>query len=179
MKYPWFKTKTGLVVVQGDLIAAFLADEVNAVAHGINPHVMGSGFAELLREAVQRKHNADLVRATYNANLRPSEFDVVATPFYHDVVFNMVTQPRPGPFASISGVETCLKKVAVNEYTSAVSIPFVGAGIGGLPLAAAFNAIHRSADTFRENYSVLTLWLHEEAAFNRVREYATTEGLTE
>lgn len=176
MRYAWFKTKKGLLVLNGDLIAAFKADEVNVVAHGINPLVMGAGFAELLRLAVHEKHGADLVKSTFNMASQPKEFDVVVTPFYHDMVINMVTQPRPGPFASLSGLERCLSEVAKLPDVPQVDIPFVGAGIGGLPPAAAFNMIDLMAGEFVANHKQLVMWLHEPSMFNRMRDFATTEG---
>ncbi|QGZ16069.1 hypothetical protein Kuja_0780 [Vibrio phage vB_VchM_Kuja] len=160
MENEQFITSKGLVVIKGDLIKAYVNDDVSEIGHGVNCHFVGAGFAALLEEAIYEKHGVNCY--TQFRNERHIVGEVVDQPIFSDVIFHMVTQPQPGPYARLDAIETCLRKIILNRYVSSINIPFIGGGIGGLPADKVLMLLNKMASEFKENQKCLVLWLLPE-----------------
>lgn len=119
-------------VEQGDLFESGLP----ALAHGCNTvGAMGAGIAHGFQRrwpAMYDKYRARCLAGTFVLG------DVL--PWWEDptqpVIFNLATQPRPGRCASLGAVResvtNMLEMVGLFPHVSAVGIPRVGCGLGGL-----------------------------------------------
>lgn len=51
-------------------------------------------------------------------------------------IFNLITQPRPGPYAELHAIEKAIDqaiRLCILHKVNSVAIPKIGAGLGGLP----------------------------------------------
>lgn len=125
-----------LVLQEGDLFASGLP----ALAHGCNCQgVMGAGIAVQFRERWPRMY------AEYRRRCSVGEFrlgDVMmwrdigwAMPFSPVTIFNLATQDRPGPDARLDALTVSVARMlllAGRNGITAVGMPMIGCGIGGL-----------------------------------------------
>lgn len=137
--------------VTGDL---FTTPGLDAIAHGCNcDGVMGAGVA---REIAKRWRD---LAATYAANCRRGAFrlgdawrwDLVPPSLGLRAIYNLATQPHPGPCASLYAIETAVRAMddECRRYPQlgirTVGLPRIGAGIGGLAWADVDASLRRIA----------------------------------
>lgn len=61
-------------------------------------------------------------------------------------IFNLITQPRPGPYADLHAIETAIDQaicLCIAHKISCVAIPKIGSGLGGLPWETVKQVIER------------------------------------
>jgi O-acetyl-ADP-ribose deacetylase (regulator of RNase III) len=115
----------------GDLFEPDL--DVDAIGHGVNCRgVMGAGIAKLFKQNYFDMYWQYAMRCKAGL-LWPGE---VFTWFGGDkVIFNIASQDLPGANAQIGWLSEGLSRVSdlaiANDWT--VALPWIGAGIGGLP----------------------------------------------
>lgn len=116
--------------VVGDL---FEVPDLDAVAHGVNcAGVMGAGIALEFRRRWPAMFDA------YKAECRAGNLrlgDVFSWPVDGRWIYNLATQLRPGPGASIWAIESALRNMlfrAQNVGVRRVGMPRIGCGLGGL-----------------------------------------------
>jgi O-acetyl-ADP-ribose deacetylase (regulator of RNase III) len=120
--------------VQGDLFVNHY--EVQTFAHGCNCRgVMGAGIAAEFKRRYPEMFREYAARCT----ARPRRFspgDVFLwKPPAGPAVFNLATQDRPGPYATVEAIEQSLRamrQLADREGITSIAMPAVGAGVGGL-----------------------------------------------
>lgn len=127
----------GLTMRTGDLFDA----DLPAFAHGCNSlGAMGSRIAFEFR-----RRWPDMYRE-YRHQCVTGRFDPGDTFVWEDrvgrLIYNLATQPRPGPCASLDAIARAANKMvrhAALAGVPAVGLPPIGAGIGGL----AWPDVHR------------------------------------
>lgn len=115
-------------------VADLFEQPAEAYAHGVNcSGVMGAGIAPLFKSRwpemfeVYRQACAD-GSLTVGKVLPWRASDGT-------VIYNLATQDRPGRYASLGALSTCLRKMLAHAETRqvrSVAVPRIGAGIGGL-----------------------------------------------
>jgi len=126
----------------------FQAPEVEAYAHGCNlTGVMGAGIARSFRSRYPRmfKH--------YQALCGADKLQLGDVLVYRDendgrYVFNIMSQPRPGPFANPEAIVEGLRFVrgfveAKDGAIRTVALPAIGTGLGGLESLSMVKKIER------------------------------------
>lgn len=115
----------------GDLFSS----DADALAHGCNCQgVMGAGIAVQFK-----KRDPEMFRQYANAcvmnKLKPGDVFTWSLPFTRPVVFNLMTQPTPGPTAKLEHLRESLT-IAITEAEilklKTIALPRVGCGLGGL-----------------------------------------------
>jgi O-acetyl-ADP-ribose deacetylase (regulator of RNase III) len=115
--------------ITGDLFAL----DLPAIGHGCNCQgVMGAGVAGQMRKRWPVMYNEyrDLCKAGKfrPGNIFPWEADEVC-------IYNLATQDRPGPDASLDAIRTCVREMLIDAEVTGlpqVGVPRLGTGIGGL-----------------------------------------------
>jgi len=104
-----------------------------AISHGCNAKaVMGAGFAL----QIQRRY--PLVYQSYRAACARGEFVLGSCLPVKEgsvLVYNLCTQPFPGPCATVEAIEESMTKMirhAEENQVQVVGFPMIGAGLGGL-----------------------------------------------
>lgn len=118
-----------------------------AVAHGCNLiGVMGRGFALAIHNRWPSCYE-EYRRVCQKRCARLGDVHVWTCPVTPGrVVFNCFTQPRPGPCADPAAVATCLIRVvniAHDRKIDAVTMPWIGCGLGGLQRAEVRGILER------------------------------------
>ena len=115
--------------VEGDLFALGLP----AIGHGCNcTGAMGAGIATEFRRRWPEMYTA------YRALCRSGRFrpgDVMPWDAGDVVVYNLATQPVPGPSATLRAIRTAVGRALADAETrgiARVGVPRIGAGLGGL-----------------------------------------------
>lgn len=126
---------------EGDLFTC----GITAIAHGVNCRgVMGAGIAVEFRRRWPQMFESYRKRCLKPGGMLPGD----VMPWKHEtgVVFNLATQPVPGPSAQSWMVAAAIGRMiteAVCDFgLKQVAIPEIGCGLGGLgrgQLAAALN----------------------------------------
>ena len=115
----------------GDL---FTQPDLRALGHGVNCHgVMGSGIAPLFRKRSEAMYEAYRTECN-TGRLTLGGVFVWVNPD-GTVVYNMASQDKPGRNATLAAVESSLNEALAHAETTgvtAIGIPRIGAGIGGL-----------------------------------------------
>lgn len=119
----------------GDLLEA---PEI-ALAHGCNTQgLMGAGVARLVRDAhpsVYDAYRAACNEGTFRVGSALGVWADPATDGVDRFVYNLGTQQNPGADATVWGIFLSFANMAEDakaRHISAVAIPRIGAGIGGL-----------------------------------------------
>lgn len=123
----------------------FLMDA--AFAHGCNcSGAMGKGVALRMREMFPAMYKE------YKALCARGEF-VLGDVFVwrgSRVVFNLATQPRPGPCAQLEAIRSSVSKmllVAEREGIERIAMPRIGAGLGGLAWSDVLRVLEQSVSS--------------------------------
>src|SRR5690606_26182344 len=112
----------------GDLFTT----DLPAIGHGCNTTgVMGAGIA---REFATRYPS---MYATYQQQCRTSKFQLGDILVWQAdrVIYNLATQPLPGPHANLDAIRTAVTRAvhdAQQRGITAIGLPRIGAGLGGL-----------------------------------------------
>lgn len=118
-------------VLLGDLFEA----QLPAIGHGCNTvGVMGAGIAKEFRRRWPAMYDE------YRRRCDDGEFGLGDVFQWGDspVVFNLGTQPKPGPYASLAAIEASVSlmiRLADRSGLSTVGLPRIGCGLGGLDWA--------------------------------------------
>lgn len=122
--------------VTGDLFGL----DLPALGHGCNCQgAMGAGVAKEFRRRFPQMY------AGYRRRCLDATFtlgDVWAWEADSLVIYNLGTQPRPGPSASLAAIESSVRRMLIDAHERglpAVGVPRIGAGLGGL----AWPSVHR------------------------------------
>jgi O-acetyl-ADP-ribose deacetylase (regulator of RNase III) len=116
-------------MITGDLFALGLP----AVGHGCNcAGAMGAGIAVAFKKrypAMYREYR----RRCADGRFRPGDIFVWEVPDL--VIYNLATQPVPGPSAKLTAIDASVRAAiadAEGRRLPVLGIPRVGAGLGGL-----------------------------------------------
>lgn len=120
--------------VVGDLLDPEM--DFTDICHGVNlSGVMGAGIAKSIRELYGEEFYEDYKHWCLNEN--PSLGDYLVghmegLPF----LWNLATQPTPGPTADIDAVvkafDGMLESISIESDYAHIGVPQIGCGIGGL-----------------------------------------------
>lgn len=117
---------------RGDL---FAQKDVNAYAHGCNcTGVMGAGIAAQFRARYPLMYESYRKRCAKPGGFIPGD----VMPWHHrdGFVFNLATQPDPGPSAETWMITAAVGRMITEAYhdfgIKAVAMPMIGCGLGGL-----------------------------------------------
>ena len=129
----YLKKKSGITYINGDLFAA----KPKIIVHGCNARgVMGSGFALQIKERFPKAfkdykdycglREPDYLLGTIKLSLQPCGI----------VVVNAITQYDYGRrtdirYVSYDAIDDCMKSIAHMSTTDIISMPKIGAGLGG------------------------------------------------
>lgn len=117
----------------GDLFEA----EEQALAHGCNcAGAMGKGIALIFKKRYPTMYKE------YKKRCLEGKFqlgDVFVWEENGRTIFNLATQARPGPYASLEAIETSFQRMvqlAETKQITHIAMPQIGAGLGGLDWGA-------------------------------------------
>jgi O-acetyl-ADP-ribose deacetylase (regulator of RNase III) len=140
--------------VTGDLFET----DVPAIGHGCNTKgAMGAGIA------VEFKRRYPDMYQEYKRRCSSGEFslgDVFVWEAVDRVVYNLATQPRPGPSASVDAIRESVRKAladARGRGFTEIAIPRLGAGLGGLQWEAVRHALYEVSKASPVDLLVVTL----------------------
>ena len=140
--------------VTGDLFEA----DVPAIGHGCNTKgAMGAGIAVEFKRRYPDMYKEYKRRCSSGAFSLGDVF-VWETPDW--VVYNLATQPRPGPSASVDAIRHSVTKAladAQDRGLTKIAIPRLGAGLGGLQWEAVRRTLHDASKTSPVELVVVTL----------------------
>jgi O-acetyl-ADP-ribose deacetylase (regulator of RNase III) len=131
-----------------------------ALAHGVNCRgVMGAGIAP------QFKRRWPAMFARYRTECQTGVLTLGGMMPWRDpttgqVVYNLATQDRPGPHATLDAIRSSLALTVAHAATNgipAIAMPRIGAGKGGLPWGDVLAVITDVADTAPVEVKVVTL----------------------
>jgi O-acetyl-ADP-ribose deacetylase (regulator of RNase III) len=130
-----------------------------AIGHGVNVHgVMGHGIAVQFRNRFPEMHEAYKVSCR-KKDLTPGT-TMIWEPFPGMFVYNIASQDAPGRNARLiwlrDGVEAALSH-ADGAGLSAVALPRIGAGIGGLAWDDVRSILSEIAESHKADIEVWTL----------------------
>lgn len=121
---------TGYTSVTGDLFELALP----AIGHGCNClGVMGAGIAREFRRRFPYMYESYRLRCA-NGLFVPGDV-FVWTQDQPPVVYNLATQPVPGPTATLDAIGTSVHAALVHAHARGITqlgIPWIGCGLGGL-----------------------------------------------
>jgi O-acetyl-ADP-ribose deacetylase (regulator of RNase III) len=119
----------GLIAITGDLFELGLP----ALGHGCNcVGAMGAGIAKEFKRRFPRMYRE------YRRRCRNGQFglgDVFVWQADALVIYNLATQPVPGPSARLDAIVTSVRAALVDAEhrgLSRLGVPRIGAGLGGL-----------------------------------------------
>lgn len=128
-------------VLKGDLFESGLP----AIGHGCNTKgSMGAGIAKEFRRrwpAMYEEYRRRCLAGTFGLG---DVFVWETMP----VIFNLGTQPRPRPSATLEAIETAVSsmlEIAERRSIPAVGLPWIGAGLGGLNWADVYETLNAVA----------------------------------
>jgi len=120
--------------LRGDL---FLIQDVQAFFQGCNATgAMGKGIALEFKKRWPEMYQEYKIRCKQGKLKLGDVFHWTNREFH---IFNLITQPRPGPYAELDAIEKALDKaiqLCILHRINSVAIPKIGAGLGGLPWEA-------------------------------------------
>jgi O-acetyl-ADP-ribose deacetylase (regulator of RNase III) len=144
----------GLAEVTGDLFDLGFP----ALGHGCNTRgLMGTGIA------VEFKYRFPGLYSRYVRECHAGNFtlgDVLVWDVGDVVVYNLATQPRPGPSADLDAIQTSISAAladAARRELHRFGIPRIGAGLGGLPWKAVRERLEIAASEHSVELVVVTL----------------------
>ena len=115
----------------GDLFEA----GIPVLAHGVNLWgFMGSGIAREFRSRWPEMY-AEYQEQCREGVLTLGRYHEWTAPYKSVTVFNLATQPAPGPYATVGAVREATGRMlsrAQEERVKAVAVPRIGCGLGGL-----------------------------------------------
>lgn len=142
-----------LRVQKGDLFDA----DLPAIGHGCNIQgVMGAGIAKEFRRRWPAMYDE------YRRRCRDGRFQLgdvfvwEGTP----IVFNLATQPRPGPSATLEAIASSVSRMmrmADESDIPAVGVPRIGAGLGGLVWEDVLDTLRRVSQSTKAELIVFEL----------------------
>lgn len=125
----------------GDLFRSGLP----ALAHGCNTQgAMGAGIAKEFRRRWPEMYEA------YRERCRAGEFRLGGVFVWgtDPVIFNLATQPRPGPSATLDAIASAVQAMldsAADLGIAKIGLPRLGAGLGGLDWSKVADCLDRVA----------------------------------
>jgi O-acetyl-ADP-ribose deacetylase (regulator of RNase III) len=132
-----------LTAVTGDLFGL----DLPALGHGCNcAGAMGAGIAVAFRKRYPAMYRE------YRRRCKAGEFrlgDVFVWEAPDVVVYNLATQPVPGPTATLGAIEASVRAALADAEARdlpRLGIPRIGAGLGGLDWNDVAQVLGRSAD---------------------------------
>lgn len=144
----------GLSEIVGDLFAL----DLPAIGHGCNTKgSMDAGIAVEFRRCYPNMYKEYRRRCT-SGEFRLGEVFVWEAP--DRVVYNLATQPGPGPSATIDAIRNSVTKAladANDRGLGQVGIPRLGAGLGGLDWEAVREALSEASESSQVELIVVTL----------------------
>lgn len=116
--------------IKGDLLELFDKGEFDIIAHGANTmRKMDAGIALQIKNKYPSVYYADLYD-TRNSLQKYGDYS------FNENIYNLYTQLLPGPYADITAIKMCLKKLNYLFYSNinkiSIGLPLIGCGIGGL-----------------------------------------------
>lgn len=152
---------TNYTEITGDLFELGLP----AIGHGCNcAGVMGAGIARRFRHSYPGMYAAYAQRCAMHLFNLGDVFTWI--PVGGPVVYNMATQPTPGPTADLMAIEKALRRSLRHAETCGLprlGIPRIGAGLGGLEWADVAIVVNDLARHSPVDLVVVTLPEKEQA----------------
>jgi O-acetyl-ADP-ribose deacetylase (regulator of RNase III) len=140
--------------IVGDLFTA----ELPAIGHGCNTAgSMGAGIA------VEFKRRYPEMYREYRRRCASGEFclgDVFVWPAPDRVIYNLATQPRPGPSATVDAIRASVIKAlsdAQSRGLGQLGVPRLGAGLGGLGWDSVREALRQAGESSPVELVVVSL----------------------
>jgi O-acetyl-ADP-ribose deacetylase (regulator of RNase III) len=138
----------------GDLFEAGLP----AVGHGCNcTGAMGAGIAVAFKKRYPAMYQEYRQRCA-DGRFRLGDIFVWEAPDL--VIYNLATQPRPGPSATLDAIDASIRAAladAKGRGLSRLGIPRIGAGLGGLEWSDVAEVLTRAADESPVDLVVVSL----------------------
>ena len=143
-----------LTAVTGDLFGL----DLPALGHGCNcAGAMGAGIAVVFRKRYPAMYREYRRRCTAG-EFRPGDVFVWEAPDL--VVYNLATQPVPGPTARLDAIEASVRAALADAEVRELprlGIPRLGAGLGGLDWSDVAPVLGRVADDSTVELVVVSL----------------------
>jgi O-acetyl-ADP-ribose deacetylase (regulator of RNase III) len=140
--------------ITGDLFQSGLS----AIGHGCNcSGAMGAGIA------VEFKRRYPAMYQEYRKRCRDGLFqlgDIFVWEAPDVVIYNLATQPIPGPSATLSAIETSVRAAiadAASRGLPTLGLPRIGAGLGGLAWPDVATLLTRVGNDSDVNLTVVSL----------------------
>jgi O-acetyl-ADP-ribose deacetylase (regulator of RNase III) len=141
-------------MVTGDLFAA----DLPAVGHGCNcAGAMGAGIATVFKKRYPAMYREYRQRCA-DGRFRLGDIFVWEAPEF--VVYNLATQPRPGPTATLDAIDRSVRAAladAGSRGLTRLGIPRIGAGLGGLDWPDVQAVLNEAADESEVGLVVVSL----------------------
>lgn len=150
-----------LAECHGDIFQMLDSGKVQAIAHGCNGQgVMGAGVALEVK-----KRWPDLYDY-YQELCKHGNFQVSYGHHTQDDkwVFNLHTQPKPGPCATLDLIRVALTKLdqdAQDLEVASVALPWIGCGLGGLKPSQVKPLFDEILGPSPVQYYLVTYWPHD------------------
>lgn len=143
--------------ITGDLFAAL---GHAALGHGVNCRgYMGAGIAPQFRRRWPAMFHA-YQRECASGRLTLGGMMPWRDPQTGQVIYNLATQERPGPYATLAAIESALTLTVQHAYwneVGRVAIPRLGAGLGGLKWREVREVVEKVAGPSPVEVTVVTL----------------------
>lgn len=134
---------SGLTILNGDLFSA----QAPAIGHGVNlAGVMGAGIAVQMKRRFPAMFSA-YAKACAHGSLKTGD----VLPWRAGGgrwVYNLVTQDKPGPHASLEWVEESVHRAldhADQNHVPVLALPMIGCGIGGVEVGGCRSSAQSSS----------------------------------
>lgn len=117
--------------VKGNLLDLFDEGEFSVIMHGANcMKTMGAGIAKDIKKRYPEAYYADIFCELPEGLWRLGKYSCTTG----SDIFNLYTQERPGPCASLEAIALSLRLVADEAIfpDAEIGLPLIGCGLGGL-----------------------------------------------
>jgi O-acetyl-ADP-ribose deacetylase (regulator of RNase III) len=138
----------------GDLFAL----ELPAIGHGCNcAGAMGAGIAKEFKRRFPEMY------LEYRRQCRTGRFrlgDILVWPTEEVTVYNLATQPAPGPSATLDAIDLAVRAALADVEQRGLprlGIPRIGSGLGGLPWLDVAAVLHAAVADATADLVVATL----------------------
>lgn len=164
-------------IIKGDLIKLFKSGAFQAIGHGCNTrNLMGAGIAAQIAKHLPEAYDADTEFYTRmggktNETVRAMAGQVSVGHHDQGQIFNMYTQIQTGRHADYQLVhKACeqLNKFCKQRSITRVGMPLIGAGIGGLDIAAVLSLINATTPDIDVT---IVVWAEDEASWFKANQF--------